>query len=153
MTQRRRKQEFAQILGRIAEEWYPPEVADEIHIVMDNLNTHRLSVVYEFYEADRARAIASRFRVHHTPVHASWLNMAEIEIGAIGKECLSRRIKSVEELKEELQICEQDRNNRCAKINWEFTTDKARRKLGKHYPKVKSGDDEERKKELDKGTD
>lgn len=136
VTEKRRKQEFAQILARIAEEWYPKEAADEIHIVMDNLNTHKLSVVYNFYEPERAREIIRRFKVHHTPVHASWLNMAEIEIGAIGKECLSRRIGSIDELKREIQMCERDRNNRKATITWEFTTDKAREKLGKHYPEV-----------------
>ena len=80
--------------------------------------------------------------MHHTPVHASWLNMAEIEIGAVGRECLNRRIESVKKLKYELQICEQDRNDRGVKITWEFTTDKARAKLGKHYPEVKQVEEE-----------
>jgi hypothetical protein len=137
VTEKRRKEEFALILSKIAEEWYPPESADVIHLVMDNLNTHHLAVAYDYFEPERARRIVERIRVHHTPVHASWLNMAEIEIGAIGKESLCRRIDSVEKLKYELKICEKNRNDRSAKITWRFTTEKARNKLGNHYPKVR----------------
>lgn len=133
---RRGTAEFVEVLRRIAEEWYPAKEVEEIALVMDNLNTHRVSALYDYLEAERARNHISRIDVHYTPVHGSWLNMAEIEIGALMTQSLRRRIKSVEMLKEELAACVAMRNREKRAIEWEFTTSKAREKLANHYPKV-----------------
>lgn len=135
---KRGKAEFAEVLRRVIEEWYPEKEVDEIVLVMDNLNTHRTSVLYDFLEAERARRNIKRVEVHYTPVHGSWLNMAEIEIGALMTQSLRRRIKSVKMLKKELAECVAMRNEAKRKINWEFTISKARKKLTKHYPKIEN---------------
>jgi hypothetical protein len=144
ISEHRGKQEFTEVIRQIAEEWYPPESYDEIVLVMDNLNTHRLSSMYEFFEPSRARSIISRIDPHYTPVHASWLNMAEIEIGAVMTQCLRRRINSERRLREELTICVNDRNSDEKKIHWEFTCEQARTKMGRHYSSVRK----ERKEEV-----
>ena len=133
---KRGKAEFVEILRQIIEEWYPASEVDSLALVMDNLNTHRTSALYDFLEAPRARDNIKRIKTHYTPVHGSWLNMAEIEIGALMTQSLRRRIKSVEMLKEELAACVEIRNQEKRKINWEFTTAKARDKMTNHYPKV-----------------
>ena len=92
--------------------------------------------MYEFLEPSRAREIIRRIEVHYTPVHASWLNMAEIEIGAVMTQCLRRRIKSIKCLKEELAACVSTRNAAKKKVRWEFTCESAREKMEKHYPRV-----------------
>lgn len=135
---KRGKAEFAEVLRRVIEEWYPEKEVDEIALVMDNLNTHRTSVLYDYLEAEKARRNIKRVKVHYTPVHGSWLNMAEIEIGALMTQSLRRRIKSVRMLKEELAECVAMRNEAKRKINWEFTISKARKKLAKHYPKIEN---------------
>lgn len=136
VTGKRGKKEFAEILRRVTEEWYGGEEIEEIEIVLDNLNTHRESVLYEYLEAERARQNIRRIKINYTPIHGSWLNMAEIEIGALMTQSLKRRIKSVEMLKKELEECVAQRNKEGKTINWEFTVAKAREKLGKHYPEV-----------------
>jgi hypothetical protein len=133
---KRGKAEFAEVLRRILEEWYSKDSVDTVALVMDNLNTHRTSVLYDFLEASRARENIMRVEVHYTPVHGSWLNMAEIEIGALMTQSLRRRIKSIEMLKEELAACVDLRNKEKRTITWEFTVTKARTKMAKHYPKV-----------------
>jgi len=138
VSRRRRKQEFVEVIRQIAEEWYPPGSCDKIALVMDNLNTHRLSLLYDFFEPSRARNMIRRFDSHYTPVHASWLNMAEIEIGSVMTQCLRRRIKSEDRLKRELAVCIADRNEAKRKIRWEFTCEGAREKMGKHYPTVQT---------------
>lgn len=133
---KRGKVEFTEVLRRIVEEWYPAGTVDCISLVMDNLNTHRTSLFYEFLEAPRARENIGRLDVHFTPVHGSWLNMAEIEIGALMTQSLRRRIKSREMLAEELAACVAVRNKEKRKINWEFNCTNARDKMSRHYPKV-----------------
>lgn len=133
---KRGKAEFAEVLRRILEEWYPKDSVDTVALVMDNLNIHRTSVLYDFLEASRAREDIMRVEVHYTPIHGSWLNMAEIEIGALMTRSLRRRIKSVEMLKEELAACVALRNKEKRTIKWEFTCAKARDKMSNHYPKV-----------------
>ena len=134
---KRGKAEFVEVLRKIIEEWYGEEEVTKIHLVIDNLNTHKESLLYEYLEAERARENIKRLEVHYTPVHGSWLNMAEIEIGALMTQSLRRRIKSVEMLKEELRTCVEERNKESKGIQWEFTKGKAREKLGRHYPKVR----------------
>jgi len=136
VTGKRGKVEFAEVLRQVIEEWYPASEVDGVTLVMDNLNTHKASTLYDYLKAERARESIKRLEVHYTPVHGSWLNMAEIEIGALMTQSLRRRIKSVEMLKEELTACVSMRNQEKRKINWEFTTAKAREKLGSQYPAV-----------------
>jgi len=115
VTGKRGKSEFAEVLRRIIEEWYPEGECDEISLVMDNLNTHKASNLYDHLQPARARGNIRRLDVHYTPVHASWLNMAEIEIGALMTQSLRRRIKSIEMLCRELQISQSgEKNNRLA---------------------------------------
>ena len=133
---KRGKAEFSEILRRIVEEWYPADSVDCISLVMDNLNTHKTSSLYDFLEASRARENICRLDVHFTPIHGSWLNMAEIEIGALMTQSLRRRIKSPKMLAEELEACVTFRNKEKRTINWEFTCVKAREKMNRHYPKV-----------------
>jgi hypothetical protein len=99
---------------------------------MDNLNTHSITSLYEAFEPKEARRLAER-DIHYTPKHGSWLNMAEIELGVLKGQCLDRRIDN---MKTEVAIWELDRNNRSKKINWQFTTQEARIKLTRLYPKL-----------------
>ena len=103
---------------------------------MDNLNTHKTANLYEHLQPSRARSDIKRLDVHYTPVHASWLNMAEIEIGALMTQSLRRRIKSVEMLSSELAACVEYRNQERRTINWQFTSGKARDKMKRHYPTI-----------------
>ena len=134
VTGKRRKVEFVEVIRRIVEELYPPETCDEIALVMDNLNTHKLANLYEYLEPSRARGNIKRLKVHFTPIHASWLSQAEIEIGALMTQSLRRRIKSIDMLVEELSACVKYRNLQKKKIDWQFTSPKAREKLKRHYP-------------------
>ena len=136
VTGKRGKIEFVEVLRRIVEEWYPAETCDEIALVMDNLSTHKIANLYEGLEPSRARQNIKRLDVHYTPIHASWLNQAEIEIGAIMTQSLRRRIKSVEMFVNEVAACVEYRNLNRRKINWQFTSIKAREKLHRHYPVV-----------------
>jgi len=133
---KRGKVEFLEILRRIVEEWYPKDSVDCISLVMDNLNTHKTSSLYDFLEAPRARKNISRLDVHFTPIHGSWLNMAEIEIGALMTQGLRRRINSPKMLADELKACVDFRNKKKRTINWEFICVNAREKMRRHYPKV-----------------
>lgn len=134
VTERRTAKDFAEVLRWLAEEKYPE--AEKVVLVMDNLNTHKLASLYESFEPGRARRIAERFEVHHTPKHGSWLNVAEIELSVLVRQCLDRRIDSVEELLRELEPWERERNDRAVGIEWRFTTDQARIKLHRLYPTI-----------------
>ena len=134
VTERRTKRDFAEVLRWLAEDVYPD--AEAIVLVTDNLNTHGPGCLYEAFEPDRARRIAGRLEWHYTPKHGSWLNMAEIELSALGRQCLDRRIGSAEELAREVVAWEQERNERQVGVNWQFTTAKARIKLRRLYPSV-----------------
>ena len=101
VTERRTAKDFAEVLRWLAEDVYPE--ADKVVLVMDNLNTHKLASLYEAFPPERARRIAERFEVHHTPKHGSWLNVAEIELSVLIRQCLDRRIESTEELLKELE--------------------------------------------------
>ena len=103
---------------------------------MDNLATHSRGAVYERFEPSEARAILRKLEFHYTPKHASWLNMAEIELSALARQCLSRRIADKQKLKREVKAFEDKRNEEKAKIEWKMTTFDARRKLSRHYPSI-----------------
>jgi transposase len=133
-TERRTRRDFAEVLRWLAEDVHPD--ADVIVLVTDNLNTHSTACLYEAFEPDRARRIAAKFEWHYTPKHGSWLNMAEIELSALGRQCLNRRIDSLAELARQVAAWEADRNERQVEVKWRFTTDDARIKLHQLYPSI-----------------
>lgn len=108
---------------------------DKIILVMDNLNTHALSSLYKAFPAPEARRIAKKLEIHYTPKHGSWLDIAEIELNVMTRQCLSRRIADIKLLRQELAAWESDRNEHTACIQWQFTTGHARTKLVSLYPK------------------
>ena len=134
VTERRTAKDFAEVLRWLAEDVYPE--ADRIVLVMDNLNTHTLASLYAAFDPEQARRIAERFEVHHTPKHGSWLNVAEIELSVLTRQCLDRRIESVDELREELEPWYEERNDRAVGVKWRFTTADARIKLRRLYPAI-----------------
>jgi hypothetical protein len=132
VTNRRTSADFAQVLRDLSDVHYPQ--AKKIVLVMDNLNTHKLSVLYRVFPPTEARRILERFEVHHTPKHASWLNMAECELSVLSRQCLDQRIDSAPQLSEEVAAWEQHRNAQHVRIDWRFTTTDARIKLQRLYP-------------------
>lgn len=109
--------------------------AEKIVLVMDNLNTHTVASLYKRFEAKEARRIASRLEIHYTPKHGSWLDMAEIELNVMTRQCLVRRISNIETLRKELNAWECEQNDKRGKITWQFKTEDARIKLASLYPK------------------
>ena len=132
VTERRTAKDFAEVVRWLVEEVHPE--AEKIVLVLDNLNTHKLASLYEAFEPERARRIAARLEVHHTPKHGSWLNMAEIELSVLTRQCLDRRIETRGELRHEVSVWEGQRNERGVVIRWQFTTADARIKLQRLYP-------------------
>jgi len=134
VTDRHTAVDLAEELRYLVEDCYPD--AEKIVLVTDNLNTHHCGCLYVVFEPERAFAIAQKLEWHYTPEHASWLNIAEIELSVIGRQCLNRRIPSKEILKEQVQAWTDKRNNKEAKVDWRFTTKEARIKLKRLYPKL-----------------
>jgi hypothetical protein len=132
VTDRRTNQDFAHCMRDLANADFPD--APIIRVVMDNLSTHSAGSLYDAFPAPEARRLLQRLEFHHTPKHASWLNMVEIEIGVLRSQCLDRRIDDKDKLIAEIVAWERQRNAEKARINWMFTTDKAREKLRKAYP-------------------
>lgn len=132
VTQRRTKKDWAGCVREVVDERYPQ--AERIVLVMDNLNTHTPASLYEAFPADEAKRIADRLEIHYTPKHGSWLDMAEIELGILGRQCLDRRIDNAEVLTREVAAWEAKRNAAKAKVDWRFTTKEARIRLKKLYP-------------------
>lgn len=137
VTQRRTNADFAVLLRDLANVEYA--TAERIVLVMDNLNTHKLSVLYDVFPAAEARRLYERFEVHHTPKHASWLNMAECELSALSRQCLHRRIDSQPRLAHEVAAWEAQRNAQQVRVDWQFTTSDARIKLKRLYPLLSPG--------------
>ena len=134
VTRRRTREDFAHCLRDLAEVQYPD--AEKIILVMDNLNTHSLSSLYAAFEPETARRLCERFEIHYTPKHGSWLNMAELEIGVMSRQCLGRRIASIEEMAAEVQSWAAQRNKEKTTVHWQFTTADARIKLRRLYPLI-----------------
>ncbi len=130
VTKRRTKQDFAKFMKYVVLH-YP--YAEKLRVVLDNLNTHFKDAFYETFEEEEAERILSKLEFHYTPKHASWLNVAEIEIGAIGAECTDRRMKDISFLREEVEACTRMRNAERKTINWTFTKEKADEKFFRHY--------------------
>lgn len=133
MTQRTRK-DFAQCIRELVDVHYPN--AEKIVLVLDNLNTHSEGSLYEAFAPAEARRFAEKLEIHYTPKHGSWLNMAEIEIGVLSRQCLSKYIGSKKQMITEVGAWQQKRNNAEATVDWQFTTADARVKLKKLYPVI-----------------
>jgi hypothetical protein len=131
--ERRRRQEYADFFSKIAQHYAD---AVKIIVVQDNLNIHSPASFYKCFPPDEALALAQRFDMHYTPVNASWLNMAEIELAALSKQCLDRRIGDVDTLTREVKAWAYERNQNCITVNWKFTNHKAREKFSRFYPKL-----------------
>ena len=134
VTSRRTKLDFARQMKELVDVHYP--AASMITLVMDNLNTHRLSCLYEAFEPVEARRLIEKIEVVHTPRHGSWLNMAECELSVLEKQCLGERIGDEMTLRQRLSIWNADRNTRNKKIDWQFETADARIKLRRLYPQI-----------------
>jgi hypothetical protein len=132
VTERRTARDFAEVLRWVVADLHPD--AEKFVLVIDKLNTHKLASLYEAFEPGRAWRIAERLEVHHTPKHGSWLNMAEIELSVLARQCLDRRIGTRGELQQEVAAWEGERNEWGVAIQWRFTTDDARIKLRRLYP-------------------
>jgi len=132
VTDQRTNQDFAELLRFLADEEYSE--AEVIVLVTDNLNTHSPACLYERFEPAEARRLAQRFEWHYTPEHGSWLNMAEIELSVLSRQCTHRRISSKKILAKEIAAWEKERNNLKVHIDWQFTTKEARIKLKRLYP-------------------
>ena len=131
ITTRRTKRDFAKFVKHLVDRVYPD--VDCIQLVLDNLNTHKESAFYEMYGSEEAERILSKIEFHYTPKHASWLNVAEIEIGVMDTECTRRRIRDKGILRQEVMAWERKRNKQKKKIEWRFTRQKADEKLSTYY--------------------
>jgi hypothetical protein len=134
VTERKTKKDWALFIKEIADQYYP--ASEKIRLVMDNLGTHKPAALYETFAPDEAKRLWDRFEFIYTPKHGSWLNMAGIELNVLMNQCLSCRIDTIEKMKTEVAAWQQNRNNKEARISWQFTNDKARLKLKRLYPTI-----------------
>lgn len=134
ITEKCRKVEWATVMKQVADELYSQ--AEKIVVVLDNLNTHTPSAFYETFAPEEARRLVQRFEFHFTPRHGSWLNRAEIELSALVRQCLDRRLPDTQTLTQEVQAWQQQRNDEVVKVLWQFKTTDARTKLKHLYPKI-----------------
>jgi len=134
VTERRRKQEFALAMRRLAEELHPR--AEKIRVVLDNLSTHTKAAFYESFPPEQAHRLARRIEFCYTPVHGSWLNMVEVEISVLVRQCLKRRLPDIETLEREAKAWCVERNRLGASVDWRFRTEDARAKLKSLYPSM-----------------
>jgi DDE superfamily endonuclease len=134
VTERRTAKDLAEVLRWLVEDVHTE--AEKIVLVMDNLNTHQLASLYTAFPPEQARRIAEKLEIHHTPKHGSWLNMAEIELSVLARQCLDQRLESSAKLREEIEAWELERNEQQVEIKWPFTTADARIKLHRLYPVI-----------------
>lgn len=134
VTEHRKMLDWAEQIRILLEEDYPD--AEAVVLVMDNLNTHSIGSLYEAFEPAKARELARRLEIHYTPKHGSWLNIAESELSVLGRQCLDRRIESIERLASECEAWNVERNKLQKGVDWQFTTADARIKLKRLYPCV-----------------
>ncbi len=135
ITERKTKKDWALFLQEIAGSY---QKAEKIILVMDNLNTHKPGSFYEAFSPDKAKDLWDRFEFVYTPKHGSWLNMAEIELNVLTGQCLGRRIDNIIEVRQEVYAWQEHRNNKEAKVNWQFSAKDARIKLSRLYPTLES---------------
>jgi len=136
VTDHRTKVDWAQLIQELVDRQYPH--VTRIQLVMDNLNTHTPASLYEAFEPAEARRLLSRLEFHYTPKHGSWLNMAEIELSILSRQCLARRIPTAKDLTREVAAWEQTRNTHATPVDWQFTTTDARIKLKRLYPSTQN---------------
>ena len=134
ITKRRTRVDWAHFVKEMLEERYHD--AEKVLLVMDNLNTHNTASLYMAFPPEEARRLAERLEIHFTPKHGSWLNIAEIELSVLKRQCLAGRIACIEKMRDEVRAWNTDRNNRQANVDWQFRTDDARVKLKRLYPKL-----------------
>jgi len=134
VTEKKTKADWAHFVKEIADVHYPD--VEKIKLVMDNYGTHKPAALYETFAPEEAKRIWDRFEFVYTPKHGSWLNMAEIELHVLMGQCLNRRIDNIKTMEKEAKAWQESRNNKEAKIDWQFTNDKARVKLKKLYPTI-----------------
>ena len=132
VTDQRTKVDWAYFIRELVDQHYPH--AEKICLVLDNLNTHNKSSLYEAFDPIEAKRLADKLDIHYTPKHGSWLNMAEIELSHLSRQCLASRIEDKETLIKEVHAWNTTRNARNAKAHWQFTTEDARVKLRRLYP-------------------
>ena len=135
ITERKTGEDWAYFLEEIAKEY---ENAEKITLVMDNLKTHTPGSLYLTFPPEKARALWKRFEFIYTPKHGSWLNIAEIELNVLTRQCLKRRFDDIEKVRREVMAWKENRDNKKSKVNWQFTTKDARIKLSKLYPTIES---------------
>jgi DDE superfamily endonuclease len=131
-SDRRTRTDFAAVVKVLLDDRYPD--AERVVLVLDNLNTHTLGALYEAFPAPEARRLAERLELHYRPKHGSWLNIAEIELSVLARQCLGRRIPTAAQLEAETTAWATDRNRRGSHVDWQFTTEDARIKLKRLYP-------------------
>ena len=134
ITERRTRQDWAFFVREMLEERYPD--AEKVVLVMDNLNTHSIASLYATFPPEEAQKLAGRLELHFTPKHGSWLNISEIELSVLKRQCLAGRIDCIEKMRKKVAAWNTDRNNRQTKVDWQFRTDDARIKLKRLYPKL-----------------
>jgi len=134
ITEHRTRIDWAHFIKEMLEDRYPE--AEKVVLVMDNLNTHTSASLYQAFSPEEARRLTERLEIHYTPKHGSWLDIAEIELSVLKRQCLTGRIESIEKMRAEVSAWNTDRNNRQTKVDWQFTTSDARIKLKRLYPKL-----------------
>jgi DDE superfamily endonuclease len=134
VTDQRTRKDWAEAVRELIDVHFPE--AERIVLVMDNLNTHTPASFYEAFEPAEARRLASKLEIHYTPKHGSWLNMAEIELSILDRQCLDRRMAAKENVEREAKAWETERNDRQMTVDWRFTTADARIKLKRLYPSI-----------------
>ena len=134
VTERRTKKDWAECIKELSDELYPE--AEIIVLVMDNLNIHTKASLYEAFEPAEARRLADRLEIHYTPKHGSWLNMAEIEISVMSRQCFKARMGAVFQMEHQAKAWEKHRNITAIRVDWQFTTEDARIRLKRLYPSI-----------------
>jgi len=134
VTQRRTKKDWSKCVKWMVDELYSD--SEKIVLVMDNLNTHKKASLYETFEPVEAKRIADKLEIHYTPKHGSWLNMAEIELSVLSRQCLNKRIEDIGKLNAKCKAWLKNRNRQANKVDWRFTTEDARIRLKKLYPSI-----------------
>jgi hypothetical protein len=135
VKERRTKKDFAHFMKQIVDEVYPE--AEKVVMVMDNLSTHTLGALYYEFPAEEAKRIWKKIEIHYTPLHGSWLNMAEIELSVVGRQALHERLENMEKVQEKVAAWQAKRNAQQPTIDWRFTAEDARIKLKRLYPSLK----------------
>lgn len=134
VRKQRKREDFAEVVRELCDKIYPE--AEKIILVLDNLNTHNIASLYKAFKPEEAKRLADKLEIHYTPKHGSWLNMAEIELSILSRQCMDNYFETQEQLADAIAIWERSRNEINAGINWRFTTADARIKLKRLYPTI-----------------